>query len=69
MGGLPKYPQFPIRVNPIIIRKMRYIANENSRSTAKEIEQLMIKHIKEYELSMGEITEDELDDFFKHLNK
>lgn len=37
------------------IEKMRYIANKNKRSIAKELELLIENHIKEYEEEHGEI--------------
>lgn len=63
MGGLPKYPQFPLRINPALIDKMRIIAAENSRSVNKEIEQLIIKYIRAYEEEAGEITQQDIDRF------
>ena len=59
-SGRNRYPQFPIRTDPILIEKIRYIGLENSRSAGKEIEQLIIKHIKQYEAEYGEITLDDL---------
>ena len=50
-----KYPQFPLKIDPNYLDKMKYIANENGRSTNKEIEQLIIRYIKEYEKAYGEI--------------
>ena len=41
-----KYPQFPLKIDPDYLDKMKYIANENGRSTNKEIEQLILKHIQ-----------------------
>ena len=46
---------------------MKYIANENGRSTNKEIEQLIIKYIKEYEKSYGEIEKEDIEHLFKSL--
>lgn len=62
-----KFVQFPIRINPTYTNKIRYIANENGRSANKEIEQLIIRYIKEYEKKNGEITQEELDKFFESL--
>jgi len=55
MVGKHKYPQSSIRIDPELMVKLRYIANENGRSGTKEIEQLIIRHIKEYEQDYGEI--------------
>lgn len=65
--GLNKYPVFPVRVRPEIIEKIRYIGFVNSRSANKEIEQLMIKRIKEYEDEVGEITQKDIDRMFDNL--
>ena len=46
---------------------MKYIANENGRSTNKEIEQLIIRYIKEYEKTYGEIEKEDIEYFFKSL--
>lgn len=62
-----KYPQFPLKIAPNYLDKMKYIANENRRSTNKEIEQLIIRYIKEYEKAYGEIEKEDLEHFFKFL--
>ena len=62
-----KYPQFPLKIDPDYLDKMKYIANENRRSTNKEIEQLIIRYIKEYEKAYGEIEKEDLEHFFKFL--
>ena len=54
--GVHKYPQTAIRIDPELMTKLRFIAKESSRSATKEIEQLIIKHVKEYESDFGEIT-------------
>jgi hypothetical protein len=59
--GINKYPQFPLRLNPLLIDKMRVIANQNGRSTNKEIEQLIIKCIEEFETSYWKITEEDIE--------
>ena len=38
--------------------KLKYIAKYNGRSANKEIEQLILKHIKAWEKEHGEITFD-----------
>jgi len=54
--GTYKYPQTSLRLNPEHMIKIKYIAQESGRTATKEIEQLIIKHIKEYETDFGEIT-------------
>jgi len=51
-----KYPQSTIRIDPDIMTKLKYVAKKSSRTTNKEIEHIIIKHIKEYEAEYGEIT-------------
>jgi Arc-like DNA binding domain. len=51
-------PRFTIRINPVLIKKMGYIAEENGRSINKEIEQLIKTHIGEYEKKNGPIKVD-----------
>ena len=62
-----KYPQFTLKIDPNYLDKMKYIANENGRSTNKEIEQLIIRYIKEYEKTYGEIEKEDIEYFFKSL--
>lgn len=59
-AGVPRYPQFPIRIDPMLIAKIRYIANDNCRSANKEIELLIRRHIRDWEAENYEITEDDL---------
>ena len=51
-----KYPQFTIRLEQELIEKINYIAKFNSRTTPKEIEQLMKKHIYDFQDKNGKIT-------------
>lgn len=48
-------PHFGLRIPEELMEKLKVIADENGRSANKEIEQLIIKHIKEYETDFGEI--------------
>ena len=50
-----KKPIIHFNTDQWIIDKMKYIANENSRSLAKEVEFLCKKNIKEFEKEHGEI--------------
>ena len=52
---LKKSSQFRLKINPYYLDRIKYLANENGRSTNKEIEQLIIKYIKEYETTYGKI--------------
>ncbi len=47
--------QFSLRVPADTMAKISHIAFENGRSANKEIEQLILKHIKEYEEDFGTI--------------
>lgn len=44
----PKYFQFCLRIAPPLMDKLRYIANQESRSINKQIERLIIKNIEEF---------------------
>lgn len=47
---------YPLRVDSIIMEKIKVIANENGRSVNKEIEALMKAAIKRYESENGIIS-------------
>lgn len=51
--------RFTMRVHPIIMNKMKYIAKQNGRSINKEIEQILKWVINDYERTNGRITVDE----------
>lgn len=55
-----KLPHYALRISTSIMNKLKVIAVENGRSANKEIEQLIIKHIREYEDTYGEITDDDI---------
>ena len=59
-AGVPRYPQFPIRIDPELIAKIRYIAADNCRSANKEIELLIRNRIRAWEEENYEITPDDL---------
>lgn len=50
-----KMPGILVRTPEEIKAKIEYIAKDNGRSASKEVEQLIKKHIKEYESINGEI--------------
>lgn len=50
-----KYPMFGLRVPRELLTKLKYIADYNGRSANKEIEQLIIKHVAQFEQSNGPI--------------
>ena len=53
MANNYKHPQFNIRIPREYIEKLKVIADENARSTTKEIELLVKKRIEEYESENG----------------
>ena len=53
-------PQFTIRIDPLLLRKLRYVSEYNARSANREIETLIKKHISEFEKINGEISEEDL---------
>lgn len=52
-------PQFTIRIKPLMLRKIRYIAEYNARSANREVETLIKKHIEQFEKEHGKITFDD----------
>lgn len=63
LGEVPimssKLPHYALRIPSTIMDKLKYIADYNGRSANKEIEQLIIKHIKEWEKTHGTILFDD----------
>lgn len=53
-------PQFTIRIDPILLSKLRYIAEYNARSANREVEMLIKKHVEKFEQTHGKITESQL---------
>lgn len=52
---------FAVRSEREILDKLSYIASYNGRSANKEIEQLILKHIEEFEKEHGTIILPETD--------
>ncbi|MDC2909513.1 Arc family DNA-binding protein [Clostridioides difficile] len=52
-SALPKYT---LRINKILLEKIKYIAESEGRSANKEIEQLIKKHVESYEKINGKIN-------------
>lgn len=52
-------PQFTIRIDPLLLKKLRYVAESNARSANREVETLIKKHVEEYEQKNGEINFDD----------
>lgn len=48
-------PRINFITDPILIKKIKFIANQNDRSMSKEIERLCKLHILEYEKQHGEL--------------
>lgn len=46
---------YPLRVNRLLLQKVRYIAEEEGRSANKEIEQYLKQFVAEYEKENGVI--------------
>ena len=61
------YSQYSLKISPYYLNKLKYIANENGRSTNREIEQLIIRYINDYEKNYGEIDQEDIEYFFKSL--
>lgn len=48
-----KLPQYALRIPAKTMDKLKYIAEYNGRSANKEIEQLILKHIEQWEQEKG----------------
>ncbi len=57
--GVHKHPQYALRIPSETMDKLKYIADRNGRSANKEIEQLILSHISEWEGKHGPITFDD----------
>lgn len=53
---MPTSYNFPLRLDDELREKLRFIAEQNSRSINKEIEFIVKRHIDAYEKEHGEIT-------------
>lgn len=51
-----KKPFFSLRIPVELMDKLKYIADYNGRSANKEIEQLVIKHVRDFEKENGQIN-------------
>lgn len=52
-------PQFTVRVDPELLKKFRYVADYNSRSANREAENLIKRHVEEFEKEHGVIQLDD----------
>lgn len=53
-----KNPHYALRIPTATMNKLKYIAEYNGRSANKEIEQLILAHITQFEKEHGEISLD-----------
>ncbi len=53
------YARFTFRTSKELLFKMQYISTYHGRTKNKEIEQILKKHIKEFENIYGEIKAEE----------
>ena len=52
-------PQFTIRIEPELLKKIRYVAEYNARSANREVEVLIRNHITAFEKEHGKIIFDD----------
>ena len=50
-----KLPVLGVRIEDDLKEKLKYIADYNGRSMNKEIEQLIIRHVRQFEKDNGKI--------------
>ncbi len=53
-----KLPQYGLRIPKETMEKLKYIAEYNGRSANKEIEQLILRHIRDWESKHGPVPFD-----------
>lgn len=51
-------PRYTLRIDPILLAKVAFIAQDNDRSTNKEIERALKKLVSDYEKENGPIAID-----------
>lgn len=51
-------PTFPLRIERVIIKKLKYIATGSGRSINKEIRNILLRYIEQYETKHGKIKID-----------
>lgn len=51
-------PRYTLRIDPVLLAKVAFIAQDNDRSTNKEIERALRKLVAEYEKENGTIVID-----------
>jgi predicted DNA-binding protein len=49
-------PHFTLRIDPVLLDKLGYIAKYNGRTKNKEVERLIMQHIEDFEKQHGKIT-------------
>lgn len=54
-----KLLRYTLRVDRLLFKKFRYIAESEGRSANKEIEQYLKKRVREYENEFGKIETDD----------
>jgi predicted DNA-binding protein len=58
--GIHKNPHYALRIPTETMNKLKFIAAYNGRSANKEIEQLILRHIAEFEKNQGLISASDL---------
>lgn len=51
-------PRYTLRIDPVLLAKVAFIAQDNDRSTNKEIERALKKLVADYEKENGTIVID-----------
>ncbi|MFA9379487.1 MAG: Arc family DNA-binding protein [Acetanaerobacterium sp.] len=49
-------PQFTIRIDPVLLEKLRYVAEYNARSANREVELLIRRHVEAFEREHGQFN-------------
>jgi len=57
-----KNVRYTLRVDRVLFKKFRYVAEYEGRSANKEIEQFLKRHVSEFEKQHGKIEVDSIED-------
>ena len=53
-------PRYTLRINRLMLSKLKYVSEVHGRSINKELEQLIVRHVKQYEKENGPIPLEDL---------
>lgn len=61
-----KLPRYTMRIDRLLLDKLQYIAKYEGRTANKQLEQLVKKHIIEFENQNGVITDEMIQEMYNN---